>query len=189
MKTLLSTTAALLTLAAVTASASPAQATDSLEHIDRYAVSAKNQAASICWEIRREFRHNSHYGHLYRDAYALYRAASHIHEVAQHNQASPRVMRDLRRDAATLDSTMHHIRGVVADMRHDLSRRLRSHGRSRPHVDLNIGNGLTIHFGGNNGHHGNIDWHAQDDLDTLRSLERSLTSLARTIHHLKKDLR
>ncbi len=187
MKTLLSTTAALLTLAAL---AAPAQA-DSLEHIDRNAVSLQNQAASICWEIRREFGHDSHYGHLYRDAYAMYRAASHIHEVAHHGHTSRAVMRDLRRDAAILDSKMHHIRGVVADMRRDLSRHRRvwGHGGHRPHVDLHVGNGFSIHLGGHGGHHGSVDWHTEDDLSALRSLERNLTSMARGIHHLQKDLR
>ena len=185
MKTLLSTTAALLTLAAL---AAPAQA-DSLEHIDRYAVAVQREAASICWEIRREFRHNPHYGHLYRDAYDLYRAASHIHEVAHHNSGSPPAMRHIRRDAAILDSKMHHIRGVVADMRRDLSRRLRAHGGHRPRVDLHVGNGFSIHLGGRGGHYDRVDWHTEDDLSALRSLERSLTSLARTIHHLQKDLR
>jgi hypothetical protein len=196
MKTLLSTTAALLTLAALTASASPAQA-QSLEHIDRYAVAAQKQAASLCWEIRREFRHDSHFTHLYRDAYDLYRTASHMHEVAHHNSGTPSNMRHLRRDLATLDRKMHHIEGVVDDMRRDLSRRrVRVHSRNQPHVDLNIGNGFTIHLGGNNGHHGrhgshhsSIDRHAAEDLAILRGLERKLDSLERIIHHLHDDLR
>ncbi|MCH8923297.1 MAG: hypothetical protein IIA67_09150, partial [Planctomycetes bacterium] len=99
MKTLLTTSAALLTLAVLAASASPVQAA-SLGHIDRYAVAVQREAANICWEIRREFRHDSHYQHLYRDAYAMYRAASHIHEVAHHNSGSPTAMRRIRRDAA-----------------------------------------------------------------------------------------
>ena len=186
MKTLLTLTAGMLTLAATTT----VQATDSLEHIDRYAVSAQRQASIICWEIRREFRHHARYRHMYRDAYAMYKAASHIREVAHDNDGSPSRMRDLRRDATTLDRKMHHLQGVVEDMRRDLSRRrVRVHGRQRPHVDVNIGHGFSIHLGGGHGHYDVVDWHTADELSTLASLQHKLDTLQRIIGHLQKDLR
>lgn len=85
-------------------------------HIDDVALRLERRAKEMVRELRYNYRHAPHYGHLISDARDIARSARHIHDVAHDGGR----LRHLRADLRELDEKVHHLRDVLRDVQQDV---------------------------------------------------------------------
>lgn len=86
-------------------------------HVDDVALRLERQAKQLARELRYNFRHAAHFGHLMADARNIARSARHIHDVA-HRGGS---LRHLKSDLREIDDKVHHLTDLMRDIREDAS--------------------------------------------------------------------
>ena len=186
--------AATLTLLGILATTTPAQA-GSLRHIDEQATRLERQATNLYRFLDARDGHGIAVRRLSRRARNIARKANHIHEMIHdsHNRSHRSLMRHIRHDTEELDRLLHEAKAVLAEMHRDVPIR---HVRRSPHVDVAIGHGWQIHFGGrgvqiNQGRRHHVDRRHVDHgrRNMLRRVESMLAAMQRSLHHLQDDLR
>lgn len=148
----------------ISATIVPELAAADLEHIDQVAFSIKRQTARLCRELNLGFRRAPQYPDLYKDVYAMYQLADHMHEIAHHTNN----VRHLRADASELDELMHHVQELFSQA---------SVGHVRRRITSAQGIHLRLHGGGL----GLQGYHTRRFQSMLEGLEDS-------VHHLLEDL-
>ncbi len=181
--------AATVTLLGLLTTTTPAQA-GSLRHIDEQATRLERQATNLYRFLDAQGDHGIAVRRLARRARNIARKANHIHEMINdsHGRSHRSLMRHIGRDTEELDRLLHEAEAVLAEMRHDVPIR---QVRRSPHVDVNIGRGWQLHFGGrgvqiDRGRGRHVD-HGRRNM--LRRVESMLAAMQRSLHHLKDDLR
>ena len=148
----------------ISASFVPGLEAADLEHLDQVAFSIKRQTARICRELNLGFRRAPQYRHLYKDVYAMYQLADHMHEIAHHTNN----VRHLRADARELDELMHHVQELFSQS-------------VASHAPRSITSVHGIHLRYHSGSVGLQGYHT-------RRLQTMLESLEDSVHHLLEDL-
>ena len=127
----------------------------SFDHIDRLARELQSQSSQLYREFRTHYSHAAHGRHLMNDAAALYREASHLHDVAHSGN-----LNHMASDLAEMDRLFHHLERLVREVNFD------SHS--------NFGHGGHSH--GNTSHVRRL---MRDMEDTLHHLTDDISELRR----------
>lgn len=101
------TTATLLAITALTASATIAAA-DTRHHLDEIACRLARDTDTLVQEAAIHYRHTPQYPHLISDAVQMKRLANHIHAIVLHGSIDY-----LKRDVDDLDRLFHHVEGLI----------------------------------------------------------------------------
>ena len=126
-------TSTLAIAAASILSFSPSAEAACYTHVDAMAQQLRRDTRALRREIRIHMRHAAHYEHLSRDAYDMYRGASHIQQLARHRGSLTHMAHDLNR----LDRLYHHIEGLLTHIVRDAQ-------RCNGHIDGNFGHVVAV---------------------------------------------